>query len=43
MLNATQKQAFMTFHGAVEADPALDARERHMVRLAAAMALGCYP
>ncbi|MEW5772107.1 MAG: carboxymuconolactone decarboxylase family protein [Thermodesulfobacteriota bacterium] len=43
MLSDSQKQAFAAFHAAVEGDGALDARERHMVRLAAAVALGCYP
>lgn len=43
MLSDSQKQAFAAFHAAVENEGALDVRERHMVRLAAAAALGCYP
>ena len=43
MLNEAQKQAAAAFGAAVDKEGTLNARERHMVKLAAAMALGCYP
>ncbi len=43
MFNETQDKAFGGFAKAVNTDQALDSKTRHMVKLAAAAALGCYP
>ncbi len=43
MFNATQQKVISDFVQGVHADTALDEKTRHMVKLAAAAILGCYP
>lgn len=43
MLSENQQKIFADFHISVEAEGILDAKTSHMIKLAAAMALGCYP
>jgi alkylhydroperoxidase/carboxymuconolactone decarboxylase family protein YurZ len=43
MLSENQRKIFAEFHKSVEAEGVLDEKTSHMIKLAAAMALGCYP
>jgi len=43
MFNESQQKVFGDFANGVHADAALDGKTRHMVKLAVAAALGCYP
>jgi len=43
MLTENQKVLFAGFHKSVEAEGSLDEKTSHMIKIAAAMALGCYP
>ncbi len=43
MLSANQRKLFADFHNAVEAEGILGEKTSHMIKVAAAMALGCYP
>jgi len=43
MLSENQKKKFADFHKSVEVEGVLDEKTSHMIRLAAAMAFGCYP
>jgi alkylhydroperoxidase/carboxymuconolactone decarboxylase family protein YurZ len=43
MLNEKQSRAYQDFLQAMTTDRALDSKTAYLVRIAAAMALGCYP
>ena len=43
MLSENQRNIFADFHKSVEAEGALDEKTSHMIKVAAAMAFGCYP
>jgi alkylhydroperoxidase/carboxymuconolactone decarboxylase family protein YurZ len=43
MLSENQRKIFADFHKSVEAEGALDEKTSHMIKMAAAMAFGCYP
>jgi len=43
MLSENQRKIFADFHISVEAEGILDEKTSHMIKVAAAMALGCYP
>jgi len=43
MLSENQREIFAAFHKSVEAEGALDDKTSHMVKIAAAIAFGCYP
>jgi alkylhydroperoxidase/carboxymuconolactone decarboxylase family protein YurZ len=43
MLSENQRKIFADFHKSVEAEGVLDEKTSHMIKLAAAMSLGCYP
>jgi len=43
MLSENQREMFADFHRSVEAEGVLDEKTSHMIKLAVAMALGCYP
>ena len=43
MLSENQRKIFAEFHKSVEVEGVLDEKTSHMIKLAAAMALGCYP
>ena len=43
MLSANQKKLFADFHKSIESEKILDDKTSHLIKIAAAMALGCYP
>ena len=43
MLSENQRNLFADFHNSIEAQGVLDEKTSHMIKMAAAMALGCYP
>jgi len=43
MLSENQQKIFADFHKSVEAEGTLDEKTSHMIKVAAAMAFGCYP
>ena len=43
MLSENQRRLFADFHKSVEAEGILDAKTSHLIKIAVAMALGCYP
>ncbi len=43
MLSENQRKIFADFHRSVEAEEVLDEKTSHMIKLAVAMAFGCYP
>ncbi len=43
MLSENQRKLFGDFHKAVEAEGILDEKTSHLIKIAAAMAFGCYP
>lgn len=43
MLSENHRKIFADFHTSVEAEGVLDQKTAHMIKVAAAMALGCYP
>jgi alkylhydroperoxidase/carboxymuconolactone decarboxylase family protein YurZ len=43
MLSESQRKIFADFHESVEAEGNLDKKTSHLIKVAAAMALGCYP
>lgn len=43
MLSENQKKAFADFHKSPQLEAILGAKTAHMVKIAAAMAFGCYP
>ena len=43
MLSENQRKIFGDFHTSVEAEGALDEKTSHMIKMAAAIAFGCYP
>ena len=43
MLSENQRRLFADFHQSVEAEGILGAKTSHLIKIAVAMALGCYP
>lgn len=43
MLSESQKKAFADFHKSTQLEEILGAKTAHMIKIAAAMAFGCYP
>jgi hypothetical protein len=43
MLSENQRKLFADFHKSVEAEGILDEKTSHFIKVAAAMAFGCYP
>jgi hypothetical protein len=43
MLSENQQKLFADFHKSVEAEGILDEKTSHLIKVAAAMAFGCYP
>ena len=43
MLSENQREIFADFHKSVDADGTLDEKTSHMIKVAVAMAFGCYP
>ena len=43
MLSENQRKLFADFHKSVEAQGILDEKTSHLIKIAAAMAFGCYP
>ncbi len=43
MLSDNQLKIFAGFHNAVDAEGTLDEKTSHMIKVAVAMAFGCYP
>jgi hypothetical protein len=43
MLSENQRKIFAEFHKSVEVERALDEKTSHLIKVAAAMAFGCYP
>ena len=43
MLTENQRKSFSDFHKSVEADGILDEKTSHLIKVAVAMAFGCYP
>ena len=43
MLSENQRRLFADFHKSVEAEEILDEKTSHLIKIAAAMAFGCYP
>ena len=43
MLSENQRNLFADFHKSVEVEGILDEKTSHLIKVAAAMALGCYP
>ena len=43
MLSENQRKLFADFHKSVEVEGILDEKTSHLIKIAAAMALGCYP
>ena len=43
MLSENQRKIFADFHKSVEAEGVLDDKTSHMIKIAAAIAFGCYP
>jgi alkylhydroperoxidase/carboxymuconolactone decarboxylase family protein YurZ len=43
MLSENQRKIFADFHKSVDAEGTLDEKTSHMIKVAAAMAFGCYP
>jgi alkylhydroperoxidase/carboxymuconolactone decarboxylase family protein YurZ len=43
MLSENQRKLFADFHRSIEDEGVLDEKTSHMIKVAAAMALGCYP
>jgi len=43
MLSENQRELFADFYKSVEAEGILDEKTSHLIKIAAAMAFGCYP
>jgi len=43
MLSKNQRKIFAEFHKLVEFERVLDEKTSHLIKVAAAMAFGCYP
>jgi hypothetical protein len=43
MLSENQRKIFAEFHKSVEVERAFDEKTSHLIKVAAAMAFGCYP
>ena len=43
MLSENQRRLFAEFHKSIEAEEILDEKTSHLIKVAAAMAFGCYP
>jgi hypothetical protein len=43
MLSENQRKIFADFHKTVEAEGILNEKTSHMIKMAAAIAFGCYP
>jgi len=43
MLTEDQRKAFVDFHNSPQLEAILGAKTAHMIKIAAAMAYGCYP
>jgi alkylhydroperoxidase/carboxymuconolactone decarboxylase family protein YurZ len=43
MLSENQRKIFADFHKSIEAEGVLDEKTSHLIKIASAMALGCYP
>jgi hypothetical protein len=43
VLSENQRKIFADFHNSVDAEATLDEKTSHMIKVAAAMAFGCYP
>ncbi len=43
MLSEKQRKIFADFHKSVEVEGTLDEKTSHMIKIASAMAFGCYP
>jgi alkylhydroperoxidase/carboxymuconolactone decarboxylase family protein YurZ len=43
VLSENQRKIFADFHNLVDAEGTLDEKTSHMIKVAAAMAFGCYP
>jgi alkylhydroperoxidase/carboxymuconolactone decarboxylase family protein YurZ len=43
MLSENQRKIFAEFHKSVEVERVLDEKTSHLIKVAAAMAFGCYP
>jgi alkylhydroperoxidase/carboxymuconolactone decarboxylase family protein YurZ len=43
MLSEKQRKIFADYHKSVEGEGTLDDKTSHMIKMAAAMAFGCYP
>jgi len=43
MLSENQRKLFSEFHKSIEAEGILDEKTSHLIKVAAAMAIGCYP
>ena len=43
MLSENQRKIFAEFHKSVEVERVLDEKTSHFIKVAAAMAFGCYP
>jgi len=43
MLSENQQRLFAEFHKSIEGEWILDGKTSHLIKVAAAMAFGCYP
>jgi len=43
MISENQRRLFADFHKSVEAEVILDEKTSHLIKVALAMAFGCYP
>jgi len=43
VLSEIQRKLFADFHNSVEAEGIFDEKTSHLIKVAAAMAFGCYP
>ena len=43
MLSENQRKLFADFHKSIETEGILDQKTSHLIKVAAAMAFGCYP
>jgi len=43
MLSENQRRLFAEFHKSIEAEGIFDEKPSHLIKVAAAMAFGCYP
>jgi len=43
VLSENQRKLFANFHNSVDAEGTLDEKTSHMIKVAVAMALDCYP